>query len=320
MKLEKLLGLHRLMAEAGEGEGGGGAGGEGAGGEGAGGEGAGGEGEGGGHSLSWDDLVSAEVKEQYGNVLENAKTPDDLVKQFANAQSMIGRSVRIPGEDASDDQRREFLDKLKGIDGVVVTGTGEDKDKHFRESMGVPEKPEDYKVDLSKLPEGVEIPQSELDQQRKLWHELGLSPEQAQKAADAHFERYSNDVQAFEENSRQAKAELQRELGAAYEEKMVSAKYTMNTLLDKDTAEYIRSTPLIHNTQFIKAMAAMGEKLKDDGSVSAARRQELSLTPEEAKERIAEIQGNPAYLDANHPEHKSLVMKAQKYYAMAYPS
>lgn len=48
-----------------------------------------------------------------------AKDVDDAVGKLAHAAQLVGTSVRIPADDAPDDVKSEFYDKLAEIDGVA---------------------------------------------------------------------------------------------------------------------------------------------------------------------------------------------------------
>ncbi|MFO8028260.1 MAG: hypothetical protein R6U28_00190, partial [Cyclonatronaceae bacterium] len=93
-------------------------------------------------------------------MLENVKDLPDMAKQLIHAQKMIGGSVRIPQEDAPAETWNKFYAKLADVKGVVVNPGTEEGQAQFRKSLGVPEKSDEYKLDLSFVPEDVEIQQA----------------------------------------------------------------------------------------------------------------------------------------------------------------
>jgi len=103
--------------------------------------------------------------------LQEFKTPADLAKSYLEAQKLLGkRTIGLAPlkENATDDEKKAW-------------------DAEYRKLQGVPEKPEDYQI---QIPEGRKI----LDQDKgfydwflKTSHELGQSPAQAQ----AWFDRFN---------------------------------------------------------------------------------------------------------------------------------
>src|SRR3990170_781823 len=59
--------------------------------------------------------------------LADIKDVGGLAKSFVNAQSLIGRSVRIPGEDASAEDREAFYQSLTKVPGVARLPDGNDE-------------------------------------------------------------------------------------------------------------------------------------------------------------------------------------------------
>ena len=78
--------------------------------------------------------------------LQSFKDTGALAKSYINAQKLIGSSVRIPADDASPEAKQEFLNKIKGIDGVVVKPTGDEEKGDFFNKLGRPEDKEGYKL------------------------------------------------------------------------------------------------------------------------------------------------------------------------------
>lgn len=318
-KLKRLLARATFMEEAGEG---GDPGGGGEGGDSGGGEGGEGGGEGGTRTFTAEQIMASlpeDVRTEGKGVLENVKDLPDMAKQLIHAQKMIGGSVRIPQEDAPAETWNKFYAKLADVKGVVVNPGTEEGQAQFRKSLGVPEKSDEYKLDLSFVPEDVEIQQATLDQMRQQAHDLGLTGEQAQKFAESSIKAEMQQYQEFQERNASLEKEMRREFGDAYQDKVSAAKFAMDHVFGKEVADTIRNSPLVQNKDFIKGIARMGEMLADDGTISAARRPQMALTPEEAKEQIADIRADPGYWDKKAPNHSALVEKAQRLYASAYP-
>lgn len=94
------------------------------------------------------------------------KTNDDIVTSLRNAESRLGNSVELPGDDAP-------------IDAVTK----------FRQRLGVPDKPDGYELKLNTtLPEDFPYPEEDVAAFKSWAHEAGLTPKQAQALHDKFVE------------------------------------------------------------------------------------------------------------------------------------
>jgi hypothetical protein len=257
-----------------------------------------------------------ELRTEFGQVLADVKDIPGLLKTTVNAQRMLGGSIRIPSEDAPEDVKAKFYEKLAGVPGVAITSD----ESSLRKSLGVPENPGDYKVDLSSLPEEISIDQAEMDARLKHWHELGLSQAQVEREVQAWVADEQRGLEDWKNQNIEAEKALKAKYGAAYEEKMDRVNYVTNHVLSKEDVEYLRNTGALTKPGIVDMLATLGDQLQDNGTIEAARRSRQAYTPDEAKERIADLESSAAYLDPYHPDHANLVQKRQKLYEMAYPS
>src|SRR5574343_580128 len=69
-------------------------------------------------SVSLQDIISPDLLNTSN--LKNFKSADDLAKSYVELQRMVGNSVRIPGAAATPEAKKEFLDKIKDLDGVLL--------------------------------------------------------------------------------------------------------------------------------------------------------------------------------------------------------
>src|SRR5574343_475157 len=140
-------------------------------------------------SVSLQDIISPDLLNTSN--LKNFKSADDLAKSYVELQRMVGNSVRIPGADATPEAKKEFLDKIKDLDGVLLKD-----DPALLDKLGRPAAPEEYAFEL---PEGVlDIDpsiNSEVEEFKKVAHELGLTKEQAAKSVLTKFkDKYGDKV------------------------------------------------------------------------------------------------------------------------------
>ena len=146
--------------------------------------------------------------------LKDAESPDVFKERVVNAASWMGNSVRMPGDDASDEDRQEFRKRvLERDEGLMPVPVGDDLTGVFRK-LGTPEKPEAYKT-----PEGVDLPPEALGQMKAMAHKANMTQGQ--------FEQYlsewntANTAATTEAQNKQAEAlqALKSEWGAAYDQR-----------------------------------------------------------------------------------------------------
>lgn len=293
----------------------GGDGGDGAsGGGGAGGD--GGDGGGGGSDNPMDAFfgsVSDEGLRTEAASMFTEKTPDDFIKTAINAQKMMGNSFRIPDEDAGDEAWDKFYGKMSDVKGLVVNKDGESLNR----SLGVPETPDGYEVDLSGLPDDISIDQGELDARRAYWHKLGMTPRQVDLATKDWVEQEVSEDAEWKEMNTKAEKALKAEFGAAYDDKMELVRFVAKNVMEQEDVEYLKASGALMRPGVVKAFAKLGESLKEDGTIESARKSQGNYAPAEAKAKIEELRQNPAYWDDTQPEHKSLVAKVAKLYEQA---
>jgi hypothetical protein len=114
--------------------------------------------------------------------LKAAESPEDALAKIQHAAKLVGTSVRIPGEDTSEEDKDAFYTKLTEVDGVARLPTHDDIEgvMALLGKLGYPEEHTGYK-----LPE---VKDFEWDQDmgealRKYAHESGLTPGQFEALA-----------------------------------------------------------------------------------------------------------------------------------------
>lgn len=121
------------------------------------------------------------------------KTVDEAVKTAYEQSKLLGNAIRIPGKDATDAERDEFLNKL-----------------------GRPATPEDYKFSPPEnLPKELPYDGERAKSFAGLAHKLGLTADQAKGVHDWAAENAINDVKsggerAHQQNVDTAKAETEK--------------------------------------------------------------------------------------------------------------
>jgi hypothetical protein len=237
--------------------------------------------------------------------VKNSPSPEAFYKQVSDMRSMIGRSLQIPGPDASQEAREKYLNKVLERTPEIMLRPGSENMDDFYASLGRPEAPDKYTL-------SEDITQGNYDEDsvnafRPVAHEAGLN----QKQFEAIVAKMSANTAHRQEQAMQAHQEqlqaLKGEWGLAFDQNLKIADKVrqeffpqLNLPIDKMDAHSIKSLQML-------GKALGGEKInltQDQGEGSA-------ITPAEAKEKIDEIMENKehAYWNAQHPGHKAAVQK-----------
>jgi len=235
--------------------------------------------------------------------IQNIKTVEDLAKSWVNVQKFIGR---------------EKLPKPKG-------GPDEDPETWslIWDALGRPSSPDEYELPTVEIPE--EIASEELEAEfRQKAHELGLLPHQVKELyewyVNKNLEEFQSLAESIEEQRQEAEAQLRKEWGKAYNEKVELARKAFAAFADDDTWALFEEG-LGNDPRIIKLFAKIGEQLAEDTLEGAPKRSLMS--PEEARAEIARLQGDPKFMEAYsnklHPEHQYAVERMRQLFEMAYP-
>lgn len=114
-------------------------------------------------SENWRDGLDEGIRDH--DELKNAKNLKDLAKTHVNLQSRLGKSIQIPGDDVSDEDRAVAM-------GDIYT------------KLGRPEAPAGYEVTRPQLPDGMEYDVGVENEARELAHKAGLNQAQFKELYD----------------------------------------------------------------------------------------------------------------------------------------
>tara|TARA_R110000803_G_scaffold52732_2_gene108471 strand:- start:12036 stop:12884 length:849 start_codon:yes stop_codon:yes gene_type:complete len=191
----------------------------------------------------------------------------------------------------------------------LIKPNSDDEWNSFYNEMGRPEEAKGYEFDPIETPDGFEINDDMVNNFRDAAHGAGLSTDQAKKLYDWYV---SNDAAQFETgqtNTQNAvhdsETTMRKEWGNAYEQNMDQAMRAVREFGGDEIVELLDSTGLGNNADVIKTFARIGQKMMGDtqleGSANAVK------TPAQLKERIASIQNNPGFYDAENLERPGMV-------------
>jgi len=231
-----------------------------------------------------------------------------LVKEFVNAQSLIGRKgILPPGEHSTIEDWARFYKQL-----------------------GRPDSPEGY--DLSKIERDDSIPWDTDTEQAILseMYDAGLNPQQVERIMGRYVELTQTQVQGLQAKAQEASElavmGLKREFGAAYDAKIEAAQRGFQKLFG-DQAAQVAGIRLADGTSFgdnadvIRAMASTGEQFMEAG-ILGTKQTRFAKTPAEAQAEIESLRLDEsfmgAWMKADHPGHKAAIERMSGLYEAAH--
>ena len=188
------------------------------------------------------------------------------VKKGREVESLVGKSVRVPGDDASEEEVARW-----------------------KKSIGVPETPDGYRFSLpADLPAEMPYNQALADNYKGFAHKIGLTPKQASEMHNWFARQTANDMQSMTEGKRQTAVSVTQTLekegwgpagGAQYRANLEYANQGLKllggdeTLNDFKKAGLIGDNGEIYSASLAKALSKAGKALasEDDGRLVGER-------------------------------------------------
>nr|WP_321456134.1 hypothetical protein [uncultured Cohaesibacter sp.] len=197
------------------------------------------------------------------------KSADDAVKAYQDQRSGLEGMIKVPGKDASDEDRAAFA-----------------------KALGVPDTADGYQFSLpEKMPENVQYDEKLATSFKAKAKEIGLTPMQAQALHDFQMEAVGSQASSMMEGQKQAEAEKTAKAEASHDAlvkawgKEGSESYTKNLALanralnkmvpDGKLMEEFKSNGVFAEDgavlmpHFAQALAAIGQTLySEDGDLN----------------------------------------------------
>jgi hypothetical protein len=242
--------------------------------------------------------------------IAKAETAEEAVASLAHAAKIVGTSIRIPGEDASEDDRAAFYDKLGEVDGVARLPTHDDEDG-WNALMGKLGRPDEYTG--YELPEVADFKWEEgmATDLRKYALESGLTNKQFKALASQLATQNKTEADASLQSLADARESLKLEWGDTLQsrEELVRGwmsqseapaalqKLFDDKAIDNDTMNWLYKTA----NQFKGEVAPIAA----DGNGGAAP----LMQPSEALEKIPQVIGDMLGMRDSDPRYRGLQQK-----------
>lgn len=260
----------------------------------------------------WETVIPEDLreKEHFKNILKAENPGAEMVKQLQNAQELIGKKTiaSIPGDDATEEERDAFFDKLRP----------EEPDKYEIPDIDLGED----KADLAKAVNALRTPESEAVA-RKAFHDAKLAPwqakiisEQWQKGNAEHFETTLKEAREIETKANSMFTEMAtKEFGGKHDEALQYGQKLLEKALTEDERALLRALPeeklpnealmvIARLGKWVNNNYEKGDDFKQAPSDNVGRGDMASVDAE-----MNRLQASEAYLDGFHVDNAATVQK-----------
>ncbi len=226
---------------------------------------------------------------------------EGLAKSFIHAQKAIGKDkISVPDKHASPEDWKGVFSKL-----------------------GVPEKIEDYKLDLG---EDTTIDPAVLDKVKAVAHQKGVLPWQFESIVK-EFNQVAKGIADQQETeyktSREGQInELKKSWGNEFDTQVKKANAALRHLLpDVKDQQALIDSGLGSNPAVLRMLSNAAKLMKNDDFVGQGDGKLAGVTPEDALQKARAIQGdmNHPYRNEAHPNHKAAKDEVANLYKIAFP-
>lgn len=242
--------------------------------------------------------------------LADFKDVESLGKAFLDLKSYQGSSIRIPSEDAGDDQRQEFREKLAKVDGVMLSPDFNDTEQSdtFFQSLGKPKDIDGYEFDPI---EGYSPNEDKMKQFKELALNNNLTKAQASKMAKTMMEQDMQAANAGKEQMDKGIGELKQEWGMAYDQNQgIALSVAKATDAPEGVVQAMEAGQM--DPAMTKWMYSLSKKFEGEGQqLMENQERKMHMTPDEIRGQISDIMENKEhpYYQAGHPDHQSALEK-----------
>lgn len=273
--------------------------------------------------MTKDEMVALKIPEDLHEnpTLKEVKDIPTLAKVLVDTKAFVGSSIRIPGKDAGEEDKKAFREKLKtSVPDLVELPADPTKfaevEGQIFERLGRPKDAKEYpglKDSGIEVPGEVKLEETEL---RAIGHRLGMTKKQYLAFAKGVVEERSKEAALKSE----ARAALKTKLGDAFDERLGAAAAAAKKLGASEamvTALRTGNVPADQAELWIgvaKSIGTEGGEFNKDRESGKGK-----MTPNEAKAQLSEIRNNPALMDRGHPDQKRLTEKLVELTRIAYP-
>lgn len=231
-------------------------------------------------------------------------------------ETALAKGWTKPGEFISSYRN---LEKMVGGKGLTVPNVAEPEKLGEWEGwkqLGVPEKPEEYKIERPALEAGLQWDENFEKQARDFGTMFKLTPFQMQGMVDLYAANQnafaSQSVSAVQTSKVQVESELKAEWGKDFDENFELAKQAARHYGDISEQEFDRLDGVLGTKSLMKLMADVG-RMNKEAALSGGGQVNFTTTGAQAQSEMARLNADPAFMEAytseKHPKHKEAVTR-----------
>ncbi|GEM_PF-5221911 len=190
--------------------------------------------------------------------IKNMPDLGTLAKSYLDAQSEIGRRVRIPAKDAKPQEVASFMQRL-GQAGFLPA---------------VPDAPDKYEIEQPEyLPAGVTWNDEWVKQARDVFHRNNFTQEQVRAAIELHQQLVGSMASMHKASFESGMEALKKDWGSDFSANAELATRAGHFIFgkDKESQEFFDRTGINNDPRFLKIMAIVGKHLEGDDGFLAGR-------------------------------------------------
>jgi len=250
--------------------------------------------------------------------IKGADSAEAALTAINNAAAHMGNSIRIPGEDASDDARNEFYGKILEKAPNLMPKPSEDSMDAFYASIGRPQDATGYAYEA---PEGRDVP-TDFEAFSQVAHKHGLSQEQFKGVLGDLLEGQWSQMDGMTETHNGEMQDLRGKWGMAYDDNMSAVKNFLR-LTDAPEGVVELMTEGAMSAKEIEWIHSVANSTKSSTELSQQTTTTVPnmMTPDEATMKISEMLNNVEhpYWNNSDPGHQRAVARMLELQKMAHP-
>lgn len=252
----------------------------------------------------WRDSLPEAIKES--PYFGEGRSPEEVAADIKNAAAWQGNSIRIPGPDATPEQREEMVGKVVEKFGdlmKVPDVLNEDSVNAALLKLGKPEEASKYTV-----PEGIDVP-PELKNQA---FEAGLTQKQFEKLVKTQYDQGLEHQATIDARLQEQEDVLKADWGAAIEDrKAVVAEYLAGDGVPAALREAYATNGL--DAETIKWIYSQAEASEESRTVTQQNDgRSGAMTPLEATHQLQEVWKRLSEMRPSDPGYNELLQQKTK--------
>lgn len=195
----------------------------------------------------------------------------------------------------------------------------------FLDAMGRPKSADEYKFEEAKLPEGVTYDTNLEGKFKSVAHMAGLNGKQAAMMRDMFVAYQSETIGAaqteYKQSREAATAELQKELGSAYEPYVNAAKTALKEYADEKFVGFLEESGLGNHPEMVRIFGKIGKETLGETKLKSGSPEQFN-TPGDFRRQAEAFQAANAHIlySHGHPEQASKHAEWTRLMQLAYPN